>query len=138
MFARRLVPAPGNVLSFAAVWSEWCKYNDEDPRISKDPGGITNRKLGSLLKRHVPDLPQAKQISTQGNKVRGWRHWQLLDEVPEPAGQPAADSFADASYELLPDHAASAGTPMAGSKLMAELHWPGRGNEAGHLDVAGG
>ena len=127
MFARRLVPAPGNVLSFAAVWSEWCKYNDEDPRTSKDPGGITNRKLGSLLKRHVPDLPQAKQISTQGNKVRGWRHWQLLDEVPEPARQPEADSFADASYELLPDHAASAGTPMTGSKLMAELYCRGAG-----------
>ena len=83
MFARRIAPAPGKVLSFAEVWSEWCRYNGENTEC-KDPGGIGNRKLGSLLRRHVPDLPQAKQIRVQGKNVRGWRHWQLLDKPPEP------------------------------------------------------
>ena len=121
MFSRRIVRAPGSrVLTFGEVWQQWCAYHGE-PIDAREPGGISNRRLGNALRKHVPDLGAPKQISVGGKKARGWRGWQLLDEAPtSEAEQPK--SFHAVTYLLLPDR-----TPMTGNELLAELRRRGAG-----------
>ena len=125
-FSKRFVADGSGTLTFSEVWSAWCLHCDEQ-EDAREPGGIGKRRLGNALRDYVRGLPALQVASVNGKRVRGWRGWVLADEAPEPAGQHPDDLVYDAVYELLPDHAASTGTPMTGTKLMAELHRRGAG-----------
>ena len=96
-FARRIVRGDG-VLTVAQVWHAWCEHNGE-PMNAQAPGGIGRRSLSKALSDHIFDLDKPRQITVDGNNVRGWRGWRLLTEeeaqraTAEQAEktQPAAD-----------------------------------------------
>ena len=96
-FARRIVRGDG-VLTVAQVWHAWCEHNGE-PMNAQAPGGIGRRSLSKALSDHIFDLGKPRQITVDGNNVRGWRGWRLLTEeeaqraTAEQAEktQPAAD-----------------------------------------------
>ena len=125
-FSKRFVADGRGTLTFSEVWLAWCLHCDEQ-EDAREPGGIGKRRLGNALRDYVRGLPALQVASVNGKRVRGWRGWVLANEAPEPVGQQPDDSFYDAVYELLPDHAVSSGTLMTGTKLMAELHRRGAG-----------
>ena len=82
-FARR-VQRGADVLTVAKLWQAWCRHNDEFGDVA-EAGGVSKRRLSGALRDHVPGLPAPTPFSHLGDKVRGWRGWELLDEVPEAA-----------------------------------------------------
>ena len=84
IFAKRIVRGNGT-LTVPEVWSAWCLHNDE-PEDAAEPGGISRQRLSRILRNgYVDGLPAPKQVKVAGKPARGWRGWQLLDDVPDEA-----------------------------------------------------
>ena len=93
-FAKRLVRAPGENLSIAGAWREWCEFNGDDAdsggKLPTESGGIFKRSFTDRLAGHCPGL-KTDRVYVDGKQTKGYRGWKLVDEPPDTDEAPAID-----------------------------------------------
>lgn len=75
-FARRIRPADGKNLTFAAAWGAWCAHHSEETN-APEAGGLKRIRFSRRLQEVIPTLPMTKPVRMDGKTVRGWQGWEL-------------------------------------------------------------
>ena len=96
-FAKRVRRGSGN-LKVSELWEAWCGHN-EDGFDVKESGGISKRRLSTVLRHYVHNLPEPIRFRIGGELARAWRGW----VIEEPDAGWSTDDDADALEQAAAD-----------------------------------